>query len=155
MELNCSHMLEVCFGVRYTCSFTNDSLGEHFCNGNICSFPLMVRCGAALLLFRHVLHGMEPYLQGTAHLCGILGICSVLARCYYKLRTLTKHRAWSLCILILPFSPQKEQFHHQQAFLYGVCDIGLGWSQWFVSYIAWLLYALVKLSLKVVFRSIL
>lgn len=46
---NCSHMLGVCTGARHTCGCTNDSIGERFCNGNRCSFPLMVRCGAMLL----------------------------------------------------------------------------------------------------------
>lgn len=46
---NCSHVLGVCIGRRHTCGFKNDSLGENFCNGNRCSFPLMVRCGAVLL----------------------------------------------------------------------------------------------------------
>lgn len=124
-------MVGVCIGVRHTCGFTNNSLEEHFCNGNTCSFPLLVRCGAVFLLFRDVVCGKEPYIEGTSNVFGFPGICSALATCYYKLRTLTKHSARSLCILILP---EKNNFIISN-FFYGVFNIGPSWSQWFVGYI--------------------
>lgn len=58
-------MLRVYIGVRHTCGFTNDSLGEHFCNGNMCSFPLMVRCVAVLLYLE--IFNMERSLTLKEH----------------------------------------------------------------------------------------
>lgn len=65
-------MLGVCTGVRHTCGFTNDSLGEHFCNGNTCSFLLMVRCGAAL--FYLVMFYMESSLTFKGHLIFVVSL---------------------------------------------------------------------------------
>lgn len=103
-------MFRVCIGARHTCGFTNDSLGENSCNENRCSFPLMVRCGATFLYLE--LFNMErALLWGTSQSCGILGICLALAMCYYKLRTLTRHRPSSWCVFDPYFSsPKRKSF---------------------------------------------
>ena len=115
-------MAGVCIGVRHTCGFTNDSLGEHFCNGNTCSFPLMVRCRAALLYLELFYMERSLTFKGRLICCGIPVICSVLATCYYKSRTLTKHSARSRCALILHFSPWKNNFIIYEFYFYGVWD---------------------------------
>lgn len=78
---NCSHMSGVCAGARHTCGFTNDSVGERFCNGNRCSFPLMVRCGAMLLYLEMFYTERALLLKDTSSLrCprDLFGACHLL-----------------------------------------------------------------------------
>ena len=110
-------MVGACIGVKHTCGFTNNSLEENFYNGNTCSFPLMVRCGAELLYLDMLYVGKEPHVQGDISSLWYpwdLFAAATTAMCCYKLRALTKRSAQTRCILILPYSPQNEQFHHQR-----------------------------------------
>lgn len=110
MELKCSHMVGVCIRVRHTCGFTNDGLGEHSCNGNTCSFPLMVRCGAALLYLE--MFYMERSLIFKGHLIFVVSLG--LVRCLP--RAITNWKLWQNTALSLgvfwsfPFLPKKNNF---------------------------------------------
>ena len=107
---NCSHMVGVCTGVRHTCGFTNNRPGEHFCTGNTCSFPLMVRCSALLLHLEMLYAERSVMFEGQLVFVVSLGFVQCL------LLVITNWELWWKAVLSLgvfwPFSflLQKNKF---------------------------------------------